>query len=190
MFLLKAPKSDDSQSESEEKGKQETETMPILRGDEDHQKYFSHADFYATKGLDLCSVLLGCDPSEESPRKKCESGDGDDNQKYQHPYVSASALGLESVLDGFPSFGFGGKLPDISKDDEQLNQLNPNSINVIKFDARSNATGNTAALAAIAQDFFDLEAEQRAEEEDGKDGQGKYKNRMDDLFSNFDISDE
>lgn len=165
--------------------------MPISKGDEDQQKYFSHADFYATKGLDLCSVLLGCDPSEEPSRENLSGGEGDDKQaKYHHPYVSASALGLESVLDGFPSFGFGGgtQKTDDSKDDEQLNQLNPNSINVVKFDARSNPSGNTAALAAIAQDFFDLEAEQKAE---GEEGSGdKYKNRMDDLFSNFDIPDD
>lgn len=154
------------------------------KSETDRHYFLANSDFYATKGLDLCSILLGCDPNEsEASSNNITTTNSDGAVSSQ--FISASALGLKSVLDNFPSLGFGKK--DEKLDEEcgsQLN-MNPTSINVIKFDARSECTGSKAALVAIAQDFFALEADEKPE-----NSRNKYKTAMDELLDDFNFVEE
>lgn len=97
--------------------------------------------------------------------------------------ISASALGLESVLGHFPSISLNAHGAASNSHDPNMDSNSTNSINVIKLDGRSDTSGSKAALVAIAQDFFDLEAADEKE--------NSSRSTIDDLFDDgFQFSDD
>lgn len=132
--------------------------------------------------------MLGCGDLNDSLQNTSEGTSSitsaTDNESRS---ISASALGLESVMESFPSLGFGKEICESNELVCEPSGLNPGSISVIQFDARSDNSGSKAALEAIAQDFFELDADDAA---DNVESGNRYRTAMDDLLGGLDIPDE